>query len=145
MSTSVEAAPPPLEPWQPLLDRLAVLGEAWPVSGWTWDHRFKCVTSAIPVDAEPAARALLAAVVPAEWTQASFPTAPEAVRALSARCGDLRTGQLLFTGEAVEGMTPFAMWWPWGDGSNISVRLGIAGSDRPKELYPLVRALFGIT
>ena len=35
-------------------------------------------------------------------------------------------------------MLPFAMWWPWGDNSKISVRLSIANSDRPKELYPLV-------
>jgi len=41
-------------------------------------------------------------------------------------------------------MTPFAMWWPWGDGSRVSIRLGVAGSDRSKELYPLVRSLFGI-
>ena len=133
------------EPWQPLLDALATLRAAWPASDWTWDPRFKCVTSSLSSAMAPSVRPLLAAVVPAEWTPQSFASAPDAVRALEARCGDLRAGQLLFTGELVAGMLPFGMWWPWGDGSKISVRLSIANSDRQKELYPLLRALFGIS
>ena len=38
----------------------------------------------------------------------------------------------------------FAMWWPWGDGSTTSIRIGVADCDRSKELYPLMRSLFGI-
>jgi hypothetical protein len=136
--------PTSVEPWQPILDTLEKLREAWPARDWSWDHRFKCVTSSMPADAAPAMRALLDPVVPAEWTPTSFGTAPEDVRALEERCGDLRPGQLLFTGTPINGMMLFAMWWPWGDGSKVSVRLGIANSDRPKDLYPLVRTLFGI-
>ena len=132
------------EPWQPLLDALGRLRAAWPASDWTWDPRFKCVTSSLSTGQAASVRPLLAGVVPAEWTDQSFAGAPPDVRALEARCGDLRPGQLLFTGSAVAGMVPFAMWWPWGDGSKVSVRLSIANSDRQKELYPLVRALFGI-
>ncbi|MEO5770297.1 MAG: hypothetical protein ABIS92_18215 [Polyangia bacterium] len=137
MSTSAE-------PWQPLLDAFAQLRAAWPASDWTWDPRFKCVTSSLPATDAESVGPLLKAVVPNEWTAISFASAPEPVRALEARCGDLRPGQLLFTGQQIAGMVPFAMWWPWGDNSKISVRLSIANSDRPKELYPLVRSLFGI-
>jgi hypothetical protein len=138
------AMSPSAEPWQPILDTLAKLQAAWPTPGWSWDHRFKCVTSSFAGDSGPAVRAVLAAAVPSEWTAESFPTAPDEVRALGERCGDLRPGQLLLTGNVVAGMILFAMWWPWGDGSQISVRVGIANSDRPKDLYPAMRAQFGI-
>ncbi len=137
MSTSAE-------PWQPILDTLATLQAAWPSPGWSWDHRFKTVTSSFPGDAGPSVRGILTAAVPSEWTAQTFATAPDDVRALEERCGDLRPGQILLTGPVVAGMLLFAMWWPWGDGSQISVRLGIANCDRSKELYPALRAQFGI-
>ena len=137
MSTSAE-------PWQPILDTLAKLRADWPAPDWTWDPRFKCVTSSVAAVLEPRIRTALVAATPSEWSPTSFATAPDSVRALAERCGDLRPGQLLMTGDLVAGMLVFAMWWPWGDGSTISVRLGVANCDRPKELYPLVRALFGI-
>jgi hypothetical protein len=133
-----------VEPWQPLLDGLARVRADWPASDWIWDQRFKCVSSSLPIELESSLRPILAPIVPSMWTPESFAKAPDEVRILQQRCGDLRPGQLLFTGSAVAGMVPFAMWWPWGDASKVSVRLGIANSDRPKDLYPLVRALFGI-
>jgi len=134
----------PVEPWQPILDAFTQLRSAWPAREWTWDHRFKCATSAIPGDAATSAKTTMLVATPSEWDAASFATAPEAIRALAERCGELRPGQSLFTGSAVGGMTPFAMWWPWGDGSKVSIRLGVAGSDRQKELFPLLRGIFGI-
>ena len=137
MSTSVE-------PWQPILDTLEQLRSAWPATEWTWDPRFKVVTSSLTAAAAAAARGTLTAAVPSEWTPVTFAKAPAEVRALEARCGDLRAGQLLMTASPVEGMILFGMWWPWGDGSQVSVRLGVANCERTKELYPLIRAAFGI-
>jgi hypothetical protein len=136
--------PTSVEPWQPILDALTQLRSAWPARDWSWDHRFKCVTSSLGTDAGAAAKSALVAAVPAEWDAASFANAPDEVRALSERCGELRPGQALLTASPVGGMVLFAMWWPWGDGSKVSIRLGIANSDRAKDLYPLVRTLFGI-
>jgi hypothetical protein len=134
----------PAEPWQPILDALTRLRSAWPAPDWTWDPRFKCLTSSLSADDMRGLRGVLSAAVPSEWTPESFGTAPAEVRALAERCGDLRPGQLLLTADPVSGMILFAMWWPWGDGAKISVRLGVANCDRSKELYPLMRALFGI-
>lgn len=102
------------------------------------------MTSSVPTDVASSLRGLLNPLFPDEWTAESFARAPDLVRELEERCGELRPGQLLMTGRAVAAMVPFAMWWPWGDGSKVSVRIGIAKSDRPKELYPQMRALFGI-
>jgi hypothetical protein len=138
MSTSVE-------PWQPILDRLSQLRGAWPAGDWTWDHRFKCATSSLSAEAALKAKSVLLGAVPAEWDAASFACAPEAVRGLAERCGELRPGQALLTADPVADLTLFAMWWPWGDGTKISIRIGVANSDRSKELYPLMRTLFGIS
>jgi len=134
-----------VEPWQPLLEALAGLRAAWPIDDWSWDQRFKCVTCAFETSTASSLRNIVETLVPSVWTAESLGNAPDHVRALEERCGNLRPGQLLFTGAQVAGMVPFAMWWPWGDGAKISVRLGIANCDRPKDLYPQLRGLFGIT
>jgi hypothetical protein len=133
------------EPWQPILDSLAPLRSGWSTDPWSWDHRLKCVTSSFREDLAAGARAALTRVVPVEWTSSSISGAPAAVAELAQRGGGLRPGQRLLTAEAVAGMIPYALWWPWGDQSMVSVRLGIANCDRPKDLYPALRALFGIS
>lgn len=132
------------EPWQPILDALAQLRAGWPAPEWTWDPRLECATSSFEASLIPGVRAVLDTAVPTEWTDVSIAAAPEDVRALSERCGSLRSNQLVLTGHTAAGMFPFALWWPWGDGSKVSVRLGIWGTDRPKELFSHIRAVFRI-
>jgi hypothetical protein len=132
------------EPWQPLLDLLANLRGAWPGAGWGWDPRFKCVASSFGKELAPRVREALSGVELKEWSSATIASAPNDVRALCDRHGGVRTGQFFFSGDAVVGMRIFALWWPWGDDATVSLRVGIANSDRPSELFPQVRALFGI-
>ena len=132
------------EPWQPLLDTLAPLLSGWPSPEWAWDPRLECATSPFEVSLAPRVRGALDPVLPAEWTATTITDAPEGVRALSTRSGNLRANQLLLTAPEVAGMFPFALWWPWGDGSRVSVRVGIATAERPKELSASIRALFGL-
>ena len=135
----------PTEAWQPLLDGLERLREAWPGTGWSWDPRFKCVTSSFGKEIAERARAAMAGILDGEWSPDSINQAPDEIRTLAARFGGVRSGQLLFTGELVGGpMHLFALWWPWGDGATISLRVGVANCDRPTELYPQVRAVFKI-
>jgi len=135
----------PTEAWQPLLDGLDRLREAWPWSSWSWDPRFKCVTSSFGKEIVERARAAMAGVLDGEWSTDSINQAPDEIRTLAARFGGVRPGQLLFTGEMVGGrMHLFALWWPWGDGATVSLRVGVANCDRPTELYPQIRALYKI-
>ncbi len=135
----------PSEAWQPLLDGLDQLRGVWPGGGWSWDPRFKCVTSSFGKDIAERARQAMTGVLDAEWSAATINQAPDEIRTLSARFGGVRQGQLLFTGDAVGGpMHLFALWWPWGDGATISLRVGVANCDRPTELYPQIRALYKI-
>ena len=135
----------PTEAWQPLLDGLDRLREAWPGSSWSWDPRFKCVTSSFGKEIADRARAAMAGALDSEWSTDSINQAPDEIRTLAARFGGVRPGQLLYTGELVGGrMHLFALWWPWGDGATVSLRVGVANCDRPTELFPQIRALFNI-
>src|SRR3569623_728840 len=62
----------PVAPWQPILDTLTQLRAAWPARDWTWDHRFKCATSARPGDAATSAKTTLLGATPSEWDAAAL-------------------------------------------------------------------------
>jgi hypothetical protein len=134
----------PSAPWQPLLDSLENLRVQWPGTGWGWDARFKCVSSSFDKEIVDRVRAAMVGVLDAEWSATAITGAPADVRALAGKYGGIRTGQMLFTGTTADGMYLFGLWWPWGDGSTISLRVGVANCNRPTEVYPQVRAVFKI-
>jgi hypothetical protein len=47
-------------------------------------------------------------------------------------------GQKLFTTNVLDGITLFAAWWPWGDDTKVSLRIGLISTTDPekgKELH----------
>ena len=67
------------------------------------------------------------------------------LRDLAARTGGLRAGQLLMTGGPTGGLLAFGLWWPWGDGETISMRVGLLDVDPNREPYRRLRDLFTVT
>ncbi len=133
------------EGWQPIFDALGKLKRAWPTRGWTWDSRLGCVTSSFTVDQEPQARAAVADTMPAHYTQASIARAPRAIQEIVERAGGLRPSQLVLSLGPSAGLLVFGLWWPWGDGQTISLRVGLADVDPIKEPNGRFRELFGVT
>jgi hypothetical protein len=42
--------------------------------------------------------------------------------------GGVRSDQFLYAMDEADGILAYGLWWPWGgEGSNISLRIGIAG------------------
>ena len=74
----------------------------------------------------------------------TLPGAAEGVRDLVEKCGGLRATQLVFWGGGDDAAGPFGLWWPWGDGTTVSLRIGLHDVDIPKERYPRLRDVFGI-
>jgi hypothetical protein len=132
------------EQWQSLFEALEALKKAWPASDWTYDRRLKCVASSIPMNLEPAARAAMAPLLPTSYSAQTLASAPEGVRKLAEGCGGVRSSQLLFWGGEAAGPGAFGLWWPWGDGTTVSLRVGLHDVDLPKERYPKLRDIFGI-
>ena len=132
----------PSEPWQPLLDSLEKLRSQWPGSTWGWDPRFKSVASSFNKEIASRVRAAMAGVLDQEWSATTVTASPPDVRALAGKYGGIREGQMLYTGTSADGMYLFGLWWPWGDGATVSLRIGVANCHRPTDVYPTVRAVF---
>ncbi len=132
------------EVWEAVFGSLARLREKWPAQDWTYDRRLKCVSSSIPMSDEPAARAAIELALPGSYTATSLADAPEGVRTLAQGCGGVRASQQLLWGGPTDGPGAFGLWWPWGDGTTVSLRIGLHHLDLPKVRYPRLRDLFGI-
>jgi len=101
------------------------------------------VTSSFSRDHEAEARTAAGLALPEQWTPAALAKGPARLRELVAACGDLRAEQLLFTGGSIESFLAFGLWWPWGDGHTISLRVGLAFVDPMSELSDRFRTVFG--
>lgn len=132
------------ESWAFLFAGLQTLKENWPVPDWTYDRRLKCVVSSFPKAIEDEVRATMGPVLQTVFNATTLASAPDAVRALATACGGLRSSQLLFWGGDTGAPGAFGLWWPWGDGTTVSLRIGLHDVDIPKERYPKLRDIFGI-
>ncbi|HXU01013.1 MAG TPA: hypothetical protein VN903_08480 [Polyangia bacterium] len=132
------------EVWEGLYVALGRLRAGWPGQDWMYDRRLRCVASSIPLTREADARAAIAEVLPASFSVDTLAGAGEGVRTLVEKCGGLRAGQLVLWGGADDGPGAFGLWWPWGDGTTVSLRIGLHDVDIPKERYPRLRDVFGI-
>jgi len=130
--------------WEALFAGLDRLRVAWPETAWSYDRRLKCVVSSFPAARAAEASAAMSEALPGQWTAETLPGAPDAVQALAAACGGLRASQLLLWGGGADGPGAFGLWWPWADGTTVSLRIGLHGVDLPKERYPRLRDVFGI-
>jgi hypothetical protein len=126
--------------WQPLLDRLTLLRDTWPSPPWSWDARFSAVASSFAAAQEPIVRASAVRAFPRGWTTKSIEAAPLELRALAERTGGLRAGQRLLGGDEATCPTLFGLWWPWGNGETITLRIGSLDAAP----VPQLRALFGV-
>ena len=134
----------PNEAWDAIFAALERLRAQWPAPDWNYDRRLKCVASSIPLAREADARAAMAEVLPRSFSVDTVGGASESVRALVEKCGGLRAAQLLFWGGGDDAPGVFGLWRPWGDGTTVSLRIGLHDVDIPKERYPRLRDVFGI-
>ena len=128
--------------WEAVFEALIQLRDKWPDPSWTYDRRLKCVVASIPIEQGAAAEAAIALAMPASWTGESLTAAPASTQATATACGGLRAGQKILWDGAAQGA--FGLWWPWGDGKTVSLRIGLHDVDAPKERYPRLRDVFGI-
>lgn len=120
-----------------MLDALAKLKADWPGAKWEWDGRFSVVSSSFAASVQTEARASAVHALTRGWTLKDIETAPESLRNLAAKTGGLRGGQRLLAGTDD---SLFGLWWPWGNGEMITLRIGLVGDEPTQRL----RALFGV-
>jgi hypothetical protein len=61
----------------------------------------------------------------ARWDMASIDKAPSHFSSYFNKVFGVMPGQKIFTAEDKDGLILFAVWWPWGDGAKISLRVGL--------------------
>ena len=91
---------------------------------WKWDRRFETVLAEFSVDKKETVRAILERYLSATWDSSNVGNAPDIVRTVESHFGGLWPGQLLFTSDPKRDALIFGTWWPWGDGKEISIRIG---------------------
>jgi hypothetical protein len=125
---------------QALSALLPRVGADWPGGKWEWDGRLECALSAIAKADEARARAVLTTLLPTVWTADTLGKAPPLIKQICARTGGLLPRQLAFSAPLPDGVFAYGLWWPWGSGENVSVRIGASH----ESVVPGVRAAFGL-
>jgi uncharacterized membrane protein len=90
---------------------------------WKWDERFQVALAEFGVDKEEAIHSILEKYLQSLWDVNSIKSAPASIRAVIDDMGGLKSGQLLFTSESIEGTFIYCMLWPWGNQKTISIRI----------------------
>jgi hypothetical protein len=127
-----------------LFEAMKQLRATWPARGWSWDGRLSCVASSISAEIEAKARTVAAVALPTEWTSVTIQRAPPNLQEIAERTGGLRAGQLILTSAAAGGAFAYGLWWPWGDGITISVRIGLSGHGATNDAFQRLRDVFGV-
>src|SRR5687768_10360991 len=112
---------------QPLFDLLTRFRQTWPKRGWSWDTRVSCIASSFGVDLVDEARSALAPAFPHSWTHRTLAKAPPILGQIAERTGGVRADQMLYSTDPHGGVVAFGLWWPWGDDTTISYRIGLSG------------------
>lgn len=119
---------------------LSALRTEWPTKEWSWDGRMSVVTSAVSGPHIALARAIVEKALPQVFDGTNLASAPDALRAIITASGGLRGNQLAFA----DG-TAFGLWWPWGGGGTVSLRIGLVGAAKDEALTTRLRDLFGVS
>jgi hypothetical protein len=109
-----------------VLAHLPELCVDWPGTTWKWDERFGCALSQFDLADAPQAQEVLRSLLPQEYDEARIFDAPHSIQVAVSRTGWVRAEQLVYVGAPTSRIHPFALWWPWGDGQTISVRVGFS-------------------
>ncbi|HMR74496.1 MAG TPA: hypothetical protein PKD61_05280 [Polyangiaceae bacterium] len=110
-----------------LFNALTKFRAEWPKRGWSWDNRLSCVASAFGVELSDEARQALPLAFPHQWNHRNLNSAPPIVQQIAERTGGVRQDQMIVATNPVAGSIAYGLWWPWGDDTTISLRIGVAG------------------
>jgi hypothetical protein len=115
---------------------------------WKWDSRFETVLAGFCVDNKDRVRAILERYLSFTWDSSNIGNAPDIVRMINSHLGGLMSGQLLFSSDPNQAALVFCAWWPWGDGTTISIRLGLShkklSESEKAEQIKVFKGWFGI-
>jgi hypothetical protein len=90
---------------------------------WKWDSRFSTALAEFASDNEAKVRAVLGSFLGISWDSSNISESPDTLQMIAGRFGGLRAGQMLFAPDSSKDDFIFGVWWPWGNGSTVSIRV----------------------
>ena len=96
---------------------------------WSWDDYFGTVLAQFDLDSTDKIHAILTRYLSSTLDSTSISNASESVQAVSRSLGNLMAGQLLYISAAESNAFVFCAWWPWGNGTTISIRIAAYNKD----------------
>ena len=92
---------------------------------WQWEPNLQLVSTVLGRDEGETALDELSAHFERQWHFASFEHAPRLITEfVNSRFG-IVPGQRVFAADNGVGLVLYAVWWPWGDDSKASLRIGM--------------------
>ena len=92
---------------------------------WKWDDWVGTFLAEFNIDKESDVRTILEKHLPVLWDSSSINKAPKVVQELDEHLGGLRPTQYLFCSDPSDEVFVFCAWWPWGNGSTVSLRVAL--------------------
>ena len=89
---------------------------------WEWDDRFGGILAAFEASDKDRVLGIISSQLAQEWDSANINQAPTSVSGALKNYGGLQSGQLLFNSDVTQDVILLGLWWPWGNGSTISIR-----------------------
>ncbi len=111
-----------------------LIEESRSILSWSWDERFACVLAQFSIDQNAQVLEILEKNFCDKWDSSSIKEASKRVQLISHSLGGIRPGQFLLTTESEQDVILLGVWWPWGNGKVISIRIipnteGLSDSD----------------
>ena len=92
---------------------------------WQWDERFHVALIAFEKEDTGAIFSTVSNEFDQQWDATAISNASGLIGELVNSSFGISPGQIIFTSEQGAGLILFAAWWPWDNGSTISLRIGI--------------------
>ena len=90
---------------------------------WKWDDRFKAVLAEFDVTNQDNIHGILKRFLTNSWDSSTIDNAPDTIKEIINKFNGLKSGQLILSSDPGRGDFLYGVWWPWGSGTRISVRI----------------------
>lgn len=109
---------------------------------WKWDGRFKTALGEFSADVKDDVLGILEQYLVSTWDSSSVKEAPAVVQEIKKNLGGLMSGQLLLLSDLNKAAFIFCAWWPWGNGTKVSIRIAPFGKDLSDEEATALTTIF---
>ena len=89
---------------------------------WEWDDRFGGILATFEASDKDRVSGIISSQLTQVWDGTNINQAPTSVSGALKNYGGLQSGQLLFNSDVTQDVVLLGLWWPWGNGTTISIR-----------------------